>query len=635
MMQQMRRESLTLGLLLVLLAAPVCFGGAGEILTDTSIQSSDDHRLLLFPAHGMKDILVNRPFAGLISVDLPFISFPGEPVLQVAPHPKIRLARFAQVSSNPDVTRVTFVFPQGIDMSPVVKDHHLYLEDSQVPRIPEEAAVAAAAPRAMVKLSGGGKPEASNILNQLVNLQFDQEDLSTILQALAMKFNLRVFSDAGVKGKFTINARDIPLRDVLKTLLLERSFQYTLKGRDLTIISLNQGSGRVARELLFKDLSLRDALQTLSKMMNINLILHESIKDKNVNFYVENLSLDELLELLIATNDLVKKPYNENTFIILTKEEAKKFGEKVYRTFKLVNAKPDEVIKMITGSKALADKIDTSNMAANDRISSLSVYDTPENLELISQVVRDVDEKVKQVTIELKLLEINSGSLKDLGVTFLDSAGKSAGGIVMSTADIGHLPTSISLPAKLEFLESTNKAKILSSPKIRVVHKKTASIHIGKSTPVPQSNVVNASGVAAINKTYTLVPTGISLDVTPEISHDNEISLDLKTKVNEIIGINEDSGQLTMSEKSTDTYVRVKDGETVVLGGLISQDEKSARTSPALLDKIPLFRKLFSKTHVDSSQSELIMLVTPHLVNLDPVEDEQKGGGLLVGSYNP
>ena len=136
----------------------------------------------------------------------------------------------------------------------------------------------------------------------------------TILNALAVKFNLRIFADSGVKGKFSVHAQDVTLREVLKNLLLQRNFQYTVKGRDLTVISLGQDSGRVARELLFKDLSLKDALQTLSKMMNVNLIIHESVEDKKVNFYVENLSLDELLDLLIETNSLVKRPHNDNYF---------------------------------------------------------------------------------------------------------------------------------------------------------------------------------------------------------------------------------------------------------------------------------------------------------------------------------
>jgi general secretion pathway protein D len=433
------------------------------------------------------------------------------------------------------------------------------------------------------------------------------------LNALAVKFNLRIFADSGVKGKFSVHAQDVTLREVLKNLLLQRSFQYTIKGRDLTVISLGQDSGRVARELLFKDLSLKDALQTLSKMMNVNLIIHESVEDKKVNFYVENLSLDELLDLLIETNNLVKRPHNDNTFVIIAKDKAKDFGKKQYRTFKLVNAKPEEVSKMISDSKSLSEKIDTSNFAINERINALSVYDTEENLNLIQRIIENVDEKVKQAVIEVKLIEINRESLRQMGIK-LDN-------YQINVSDIGRLPSSYALPATLEFLEQEKKAKVLASPKIRAVHGKKASINIGEVIPVPYYRYENASNtylgyVPQVYKEYRDVQVGIRLEVEPHITRDNEISMELKTTVDSVLDVNED-GQIHKTERKTETFVRIKNGETVVLGGLINHQNSGTKKSPSILNKVPLLKGLVSNTNYTMKDSEMIMLVTPRLVNLD------------------
>jgi type II secretory pathway component GspD/PulD (secretin) len=373
----------------------------------------------------------------------------------------------------------------------------------------------------------------------------------------------------------------------------------------------------MARELLFRDLSLKDALQTLSKMMNINLVIHENVEDKQVNFYVENLNLDELLDLLIQTNGLVKKRHNDNTFIVLEKEDANEFGKKMYKTFELVNAKPKEVVGMIKSSKSLSEAIDTANFALNERINTLSVYDTRENIQLISDIIKSVDEKVKQAVIEVKLVEINRSSLKKLGIS-LDNYN-------INVSDIGRLPSSYALPATLDFLEQEGKGKVLASPKIRAVHGKKASINIGEVIPVPYYRYETASNTLLgyapqVYKEYKDVQVGIRLDVTPEISRDNEISMQLNTTVDSVLSINDD-GQIHKAERSTETYVRIKNGETVVLGGLIKYQDDTEKESPSLLNKVPLLKGLFSRTKYDSSNSEMIMLVTPRLVNLDYYED--------------
>lgn len=462
------------------------------------------------------------------------------------------------------------------------------------------------------------KPSASdNVLERKVSLQFEQQELMTILNALAVEFDLRVFADAGVRGRFSINARDVTLRELLKNLLLKRDFQYTLKGRDLTVISLSGETGRMARELLFRDLSLKDALQTLSKMMNVNLIIHSSVRDRRVNFYVENLSLDQLLELLVSTNNLVKKAYSDNTFVILERENAGDFGTRYYKTFKLINTTPGEVVDMIANNRSLRQKIDIENFSLNERINTLSMFDTQPNIQLVEQIIQSVDEKVQQAVIEVKLVEINRQSLQQMGIK-LDN-------YEFNVADLGRLPSNYALPATLEFLEREDKANVLASPKIRAVHGRTATINIGEVIPVPYFRYETATNtfigaLPQVFKEYRDVQVGIRLEVTPHITRDNEISMDLNTTVDSVLSINED-GQIHRAERNTETFVRIKDGETVVLGGLINQRGNEERRSPSLLNRIPLLRGLVSHNKQDVRKTEMVMLVTPRLVNLGHQSD--------------
>ncbi len=601
---------LTLVLLLALLLSMPA--GAAEKLSELKLAGYGDNGLVLFPAHEVKDFNVVMEAPEVVRADFYDWEFAAASTIIPAPHALVKFMRISQVSSRPDVVRAVLVFNEPLKVSPRRIGKNLVLETSA-------ASKAAVSGLAETAASAGG---SRNVLDARVSLNFDQEDLMTILNALAVKFDLRIFADSGVKGKFSVSAQDVTLREILKNLLLQRNFQYTLKGRDLTVISLGADDTRIARELLFRDLSLKDALQTLSKMMNINLIIHESVEDKKVNFYVENLNLDELLDLLIETNGLVKKPHNDNTFVILARDSAGEFGKKQYRTFKLVNAKPEEVVKMISSSKSLKEKIDTENFSNNDRINTISVYDSVENLNLIEKIIESIDEKVKQAVIEVKLVEINRTSLKQLGIKLDDYK--------INVTDIGRLPSNYALPATLDFLEQESKAKVLASPKIRAVHGKKASINIGEVIPVPYYRYETASNsylgyTPQVYKEYRDVQVGIRLEVTPEITRDNEISMELNTTVDSVLSINDD-GQIHRSERNTNTYVRIKNGETVVLGGLINQQGSEQKTSPSLLNKVPLLKTLLTHNNDKTNNSEMIMLVTPRLVNVDYLDDSADQG---------
>ncbi|GAB4274224.1 MAG: hypothetical protein Kow0029_14380 [Candidatus Rifleibacteriota bacterium] len=600
-------------LLTIILVCPA----AAVTLNDTSLATYGMNGIVMFPAQEVGEFKVESVAPDIVVADFYNWELPGQPLLIPAPHALVKFMRISQVSRRPDVVRATLVLNEPVKLIPRRVGKNLVLETASQISNHSESIYAGGNNAPSYKNDYTPSTSSDSVLDKKVSLNFEQEDLMTILNALAVKFDLRIFADSGVKGKFSVHARDVTLRDVLKNLLLQKNFQYTLKGRDLTVISLGSESGRMARELLFKDLSLKDALQTLSKMMNVNLIIHESVEDKKVNFYVENLNLDELLDLLIETNGLVKKLHNDNTYVIIAKDSESEFGKKQYRTFKLINAKPEEVVKMIKSSKSLSEKINTDNFAINERINSLSVYDTAENLDLIQKIIESVDEKVKQAVIEVKLVEINRQSLKNLGIS-LDS-------YKINVSDIGRLPSNYALPATLDFLEQEQKAKVLASPKIRAVHGKKASINIGEVIPVPYYRYENASNsylgyTPQVYKEYKDVQVGIRLEVTPEITRDNEISMELKTTVDSVLDINDD-GQIHKAERKTDTYVRIKNGETVILGGLINHQDSDTRKSPSIINKVPLLKGLLSHTSYSAKNSEMIMLVTPRLVNLDYYED--------------
>ena len=256
--------------------------GASEKLTELSISGYGNNELVLFPAHEVNEFNVTMDSPEVLKADLYDYELEAGSKIIPSPHPKVKFMRVSQVSKSPDVVRATLVFNEQLKATPKKVGKNIVLETAPLKKSavkPEYTVANRASTSNSIKNNAGfvseklySESDNKTILDQKISLNFEQEDLLTILNALAAKFDLRIFADAGVKGKMSVNAQDVTLRDVLKNLLLQRNFQYTLKGRDLTVISFNNDSSRMARELLFKDLSLKDALQTLSKMMNPRLL---------------------------------------------------------------------------------------------------------------------------------------------------------------------------------------------------------------------------------------------------------------------------------------------------------------------------------------------------------------------------
>ena len=605
---------------------------AQGILNEVKIVTYSDNSIMLFPDLPVSDFNLIKESDNVYSIDCyNCVLGSNTPKILASPHPAVKFLRVSQVSGNPPVMRVTMFFLENFALQVRTVSDRLIADFRKTPVVASKQIVVPQQKNTINDLyTRTTSAQPISVLDSKLSLSFVDTELMEILQAIAKKLDLRIFADSGVKGKFTVHAYDVTLKEALKSILLQKGFQYTLKGRNLTVVSLasdDSSSSKKAKELVFKDLSLKDALQTLARMMNINLVVHQDVKDRSVNFYVENLSLDDLLELLIQSNGLVKTAFNENTFIISEKDTKYDYAPKEFRTFKLVNASPNEIINTISSNKALSERLNVDSFSVNERINTLSVYDTAENIKLLEKIVKSSDEKLKQAIIEVKLIEINRTALKQLGIRLDD--------YLIKVADIGRIPSSYALPATLDFLEKESQAKILASPKIRAVHGKKANINIGEVIPVPYYKYEIASGsppywggygyVPQLYKEYKDVQVGISLEVTPEISRDNEISMELNTTINSVLDINTD-GQIHKAERTTSTYVRVKNGETVVMGGLINNKGSETKESPALVNKLPVVRSIFGNKRKETNRTEMIMLVTPTLVNTD-FEDEMHIGG--------
>lgn len=396
----------------------------------------------------------------------------------------------------------------------------------------------------------------------------------------------------------------------------------------------------------FTEFKISSILEFLSDALDSTILIDNSVdfklRNKEISIFVKDLSIKNALKLVLDTNGLAYKKFNGNTYIVITKDKANEDKQRVEKVFQLINAKPEEVIKIISTSKGLAKEINVENLSIDSRTNSLLAYDTFEKIEMLTKVIGELDRKEKQVQIDMKLVEISRSSGEQLGVRYDDT---------LTITNISDIPSRLPITATLSALSEQNKAKVLASPRIRALHQKNASIKIGETIPVPYyellntsndnfnngsnssrnytyNNTSNTNSVDAYNsegyaviKNYKDIDVGILLNVKPFIHDDNEITLELDIEVSSVVDITQD-GQVHKQKKETKTTVRVGDGETAVLGGMISDNERNRKIDVPFLGSIPVLGKLFQHHIKDVESTEMIMFITPHLVNIEEEKND-------------
>ena len=366
---------------------------------------------------------------------------------------------------------------------------------------------------------------------------------------------------------------------------------------------------------------------------------------------------------------------------IAAKANENAYEKKIKKVFSFKNSDPNDIITLINRSQDLKNIFRTANFSIDARTNSLLVYDTPKNIKTLEELIVKIDRGVRQVDIEVKLVEVQRDGLSRLGIKTATAIGFS---------DITKKLKVENINATMEFLENQNKAKVLASPRLLVVNNKTASTLIGEEIPVPyydyvmasngatyfptnnsvytQSNNNNGSGYGTygsgyggtnVNNTSVLNPLtylqntsstnqaqniisnvaylpikrykmediGIKLNIKPQIHSDTEVTIDLNMDVSSLLSVTDD-GQIHRGTRKTNTVVRLKDNNTAVFGGIIKQEERNSTIKVPLLGDIPRLGRLFShvtKTRVDT---ELIMLITPHITPFDMPRRDEKDDGI-------
>jgi len=391
----------------------------------------------------------------------------------------------------------------------------------------------------------------------------------------------------------------------------------------MVLPALNQSLQKpVTLEL--KDVDIRSVLSILTQTSGIGFVLDKDVgPDLRTTIYARDTSVIDVLNLILQTSQLDKKVLNDTTMLIYpsTDEKRKRYDDLVVRSYFLNSADPQKVQEM------LRTLVAPKSMYVDGRLKMLVVRDSETVQDTIERLMKLYDIASPEVILDVEVLEINTNDLLNLGIQFPDSisarmvgpAGVPGG---MTIGDLKHLnrdsfPLTFPDPlAVLNLRQTSGSTQTLANPRIRVVNREKASVMIGDKVPVITSTVNQTSN--AITESVNYLDVGLKLDVEPEIHVDNDVTIKVALEVSNIVKEVRSSatGLLAyqIGTRNANTVLRLHEGETQVLAGLIQNSTQESGTHIPGLGKIPVLGRLFSNNNDTTTRSEIVLLITPHII---------------------
>jgi general secretion pathway protein D len=407
------------------------------------------------------------------------------------------------------------------------------------------------------------------------------------------------------------------------------------QARELTAAPSLRASLKKPVTLQFRDANLRTVFEALTRTSGINVLLDRDVRaELRTSIFVKDTSVEDAIDLLLLQNGLAKKVISDNTILVYPNVPAKSrdYQDLKVRTFRLVYADA-KLMQTI-----LRTVLKTQDLVINEKSNSLVMRDTPDAIRLAEKIVADQDVPDPEVLIEVAVLELSHTVLSELGIQWpdkltltpqpLDDAGNPVSGSVTwrqlrNAKDVIVTPVpSLAISAHLD----RGDVNLLASPRIRARNKEKAKIHIGDRVPVMTNSVTPvATGAPVVTGSVQYLDVGLKLDVQPDVHADGEVGITINMEVSNIVQqvTNPVSGSIAyqIGTRTAATALRLKDGETQVLAGLIDdEDRKSANLVPGL-GELPLLGRLFSSHRKDGRKTEIVLSITPHIVGRTKLQD--------------
>jgi type IV pilus secretin PilQ/predicted competence protein len=443
-------------------------------------------------------------------------------------------------------------------------------------------------------------------------------------------------------------------------------YDYTLNGTQFNVIITTEKKAKTKKEgiaykgkpisINFQDVPVRNVLQLIAEYNDFNLVVSDTVQG-NVTLRLDEVPWPQVLDIILQAKGLDKR-VNNSVVLVAPKDELAQNEQKALEAKRKENelaslrseliqvnyAKAVDLVDLLEGTEdGISMLSERGSLHVDDRTNSIIIKDLPSSIESIKDIISALDIPVKQVQIEARIVTINEGDVDELGVRWGVSKHNGnftlGGSIESNLGSVGLLKDDVSvsdflnvnlaaqktgassiafqvakigdilLDLELSALQSESKAEIISSPRLVTTNKQTAYIEQG--TEIPYLEASSSGAVSVAFKKAVL-----SLMVTPQITPDNKLVLDLVVTQDEpgktvVTGIGE---AVSINTQRIGTQVLVENGETIVLGGIYQHQVNKSVSKVPLLGDLPYLGALFRHSLEEMGKRELLIFITPKIV---------------------
>jgi type II secretory pathway component GspD/PulD (secretin) len=474
--------------------------------------------------------------------------------------------------------------------------------------------------------AAGTGPNFWDLIKQKkISIDFKTADLDDALRLLSQQNNINFYLVDKVRGrKINFYFKDVPIEDVLKSVLSNSGFAYKVyPEKNVVEISAADPNALDTRVFSIKNM---DPLQIKTTVFNVLSSQGNIDVDRESKVLVITDTYKSFNRIIDVIDALDVKSGATDRSVSSTEIQTKVF------TLQYANAaKVKDSIAKSLSSEGSAD--------VDESLNALVVKDQAGILDRLSDLVLKLDRETPQVIISAELVEINSGVLSEIGAKWIYQPGNhgqtytfnqvyNTPPVDTDTQNLGFVTQALGssmvygevsdkFRAMINALVTTNKAEILSNPMITVVNNEKAKIEITDKFPYNQFSGYDAKG----NPQYAIdfIDVGITMAVTPHIKEGNVVNLELEPEVSFQNGQN--VGIPIRSTRKASTKVNVRDGKTIVIGGLTSNRKTKSVYKIPILGSIPLLGALFRSTSDNVEKVDLMIFVTPRIVTSSRIEE--------------
>ena len=396
---------------------------------------------------------------------------------------------------------------------------------------------------------------------------------------------------------------------------------------------------------------IKDIYRALGNAFGINIIFDQGVKDdERISIELRDVTAQQALERVMQAGNQFYKVLDEKTLIVIpdTPQTRRDYEDLVIQTFYLSNGDAEQVTNVVR------TMIEARNVFPLKALNAITIRDTADKVRIAEKIIQANDKARAEVVVQVELLQVDARKLRDIGLklgaystsgTLVDAAGEAIGSLPFdSLGDIAINDFNFTIPTlSYTLLKNNTDARLLARPQLRISEGEDATLHIGQKQPIPVSTLFTNVGVGGgINQgpitSFQYQDVGIKIAITPRVHHNREVSLKLTVEVSNIAGFVPGGGenspdQPIIGTRTIQSTIRLKDGETNLLAGLIREDDSVTKDDIPFLSELPVIGRLFSREQNNVATTDVVLTMTPHIIRIADITDDDLAP-MWVGTTN-